>query len=54
MRLGSPDILEPFPDRACEMHRRIYLRIRARGEAADVIALGRYLGKTTSWFLGTS
>jgi hypothetical protein len=41
MRLGgSPDILEPFPEKPRRMHLRTYLRIRARGEAADAIALG--------------
>ena len=40
MRLGgSPNILEPFPEKPPRMHAGKYLRLRARGEAADAKAL---------------
>ena len=39
MRLGgSPNILEPFPEKLPRTHARTYLRLRARGEAADAKA----------------
>ena len=37
---GSPDPLGPFPEKPCGMHWRTYLRLRARGEAAEAIAFG--------------
>jgi hypothetical protein len=32
---GSPDVFEPLPERPRGMHRRTYLRLRARAEAAE-------------------
>jgi hypothetical protein len=37
---GSPDPLGPFPEKPHGMHRRTYLRLRARAEAAEAIAFG--------------
>jgi hypothetical protein len=37
---GSPDPFEPFPEKPHGMHRRTYLRLRARAEAAEAIAFG--------------
>jgi hypothetical protein len=40
MRLGgSPNLFDPFPDKPRRMHWRTYLRLRARGEAADLLAM---------------
>jgi hypothetical protein len=38
---GSPDPFEPFPKKPRGVHRRTYLRLRARAEAAEVISFGR-------------
>ena len=41
MRLGgSADMTEPFPEKARGMHRRTYLRLRERAEAAEAIVFG--------------
>ena len=41
MRLGgTPNLFDPFPGKPPRMHSRSYLRLKARGEAADAIALG--------------
>lgn len=34
---GSPNVFDPFPEKPHRMHRRTYLRLRARGEAADAL-----------------
>ena len=42
MRLGgSADMTEPFPEKPRGMHRRTYLRLRERAEAAEAIIFGR-------------
>ena len=42
MRLGgSADVSEPFPEKPRGMHRRTYLRLRERAEAAEAIVFGR-------------
>jgi hypothetical protein len=41
MRLGgSANVCEPFPEKPRRMHQRTYLRLRARGEAADALCNG--------------
>jgi hypothetical protein len=43
MRLGGGESLcDPFPPKPQRMHRRTYDRIRARGEAADLVAFGQF------------
>jgi hypothetical protein len=42
MRLGgSADVSEPFPEKPRGTHRRTYLRLRERAEAAEAIVFGR-------------
>jgi len=41
MRLGgSPNLCEPFPEKPPRVHWRTYLRLRARGQAADALCNG--------------
>jgi hypothetical protein len=41
MRLGgSPNLCEPFPEKPPRMHWQTYLRLRARGQAADALCNG--------------
>jgi hypothetical protein len=37
---GSPNVCEPFPEKPRRMHQRTFLRLRARGEAADALCNG--------------
>jgi hypothetical protein len=38
---GTADLFDPFPEKPRGMHWRTYWRIRARGKAADNIAMGQ-------------